>query len=172
MPADASGRPGGRRAQALAIAAGLGLLALAISRLAPSPPLSIVCRHSDDPRGLKDFRVDVGHGNDQVRFADGQILPLEASRDTITFLEKESNAFALNDNDGDEAALGVPSPEQRALGIPARVAPAVIHFDHRHDEVHRTTIDRRSLRFTEHALTKQDGRGEALMDGVCSNAPA
>jgi hypothetical protein len=172
MSAVDSGRPSGRRGLVLAVAAALGLLAFVVARCGPSPPLSIVCRHSDDPRGLKDFRVEVGHGKDQVRFADGLTLPVESGHDTITFLEKESNAFALNDNDGDEAALGVPSPEQRALGIPARVAPAVIHFDHRHDEVHRTTIDRRSLRFKENALTKRDCRGKELMDGVCSNAPA
>ncbi|MEA5423572.1 hypothetical protein VB777_10295, partial [Synechococcus sp. CCY9202] len=43
------------------------------------------CRHRDDPEGTIDFRVDVGQGDDQVRFADGLTVPVQTSRDQITF---------------------------------------------------------------------------------------
>ncbi|WP_259720305.1 hypothetical protein [Synechococcus sp. CS-1328] len=127
----------------------------------------MVCRHRDDPEGTIDFRVDVGQGDDQVRFADGLTVPVQVARDQITFQEKETNSFHLSDNDNDDVAVGVPSPDARALGIPAGVAPMVIHIDHRHDLQHRTTIDRRTLSFEEHELVKPDVLGARLMDGRC-----
>jgi hypothetical protein len=49
----------------------LGLLVLALSRWDTIGPQSMICRHRDDPTGQIDFRLDVGQGNDRVRFADG-----------------------------------------------------------------------------------------------------
>ncbi|QPN65535.1 hypothetical protein [Synechococcus sp. CBW1006] len=129
------------------------------------------CRHRDDPEGTIDFRVDVGQGDDQVRFADGLTVPVQTSRDQITFEEKETNSFHLSDNDTDDVAVGVPSPDARALGIPFRVAPVVIHLDHRHDLKHRTTIARRTLSFEDHELVKPDVLGARWMDGRCHEVP-
>ncbi|MFY8150049.1 MAG: hypothetical protein ACOVNL_12655 [Prochlorococcaceae cyanobacterium] len=145
----------------------LSLVAVVLSRWDPIGPQALLCRHSDDPQGEIDFRVDVGRGEDRVRFADGQTLPVQTSRDQITFLEKETNNFHLNDNDGDEVALGMPTPQQRELGIAPGRAPLVIHPDHRHDTAHRTTIDRRTLRFEEHEVTAKNTLGARMMDGRC-----
>jgi hypothetical protein len=161
-----------RKGRLLALTGALALVALTLYRCGEVGPQSMVCRHRDDPKGQIDFRIDVGRADDRVRFADGQILPVEVSRDQITFLEKESNSFHINDNDSDEAGLGVPSPSDRALGIPGNVAPMVIHFDHRHDVEHRTTIDRRALTFDEHALSESGGLGAKLIDGTCHAVPA
>ncbi len=160
------------RGQALAVIAVGSVTAVVLSRWDFIGPQSMICRHSDDPQGQIDFRVDVGRGTDQVRFADGQTLPVDTSRDQITFLEKESNNFHLADSDGDEAALGVASPQERALGIPTGKAPLVIHPDRRHDVAHRTTIDRRTLRFEEHEGEEQGNQAAKLIDGVCRLIPA
>jgi hypothetical protein len=42
-----------------------------------------------------------------------------------------------------------------------------MNFDLRHDEEHRTTIDRHRLSFQEQALTKQGRPGEVMMTGRC-----
>ncbi|MEA5412131.1 hypothetical protein VB737_10180 [Synechococcus sp. BA-120 BA3] len=133
----------------LAVVAGCGLLGLALSRWDPLGPQSMICRHRDDPTGQIDFRVDVGRGDDRVRFADGQTLPVKTSRDRITFLEKESNNFHLSDNDGDEVAMGHAPTSQRLPGIAAQKPPLVLHPDQHHDVEHHTTIDRRTLTFEE-----------------------
>ena len=151
----------------LLITSGIALVAVALSRWDPVGPQSLICRHRDDPKGTINFRVDVGRGEDRVRFADGQTVPVQTSRDQITFLEKEANRFHLSDTDGDEAGLGMVSPDVRELGIPATTAPVVIHFDRGHDVEHRTTIDRRRLTFQEQALTKEGRPGEVMMDGRC-----
>ena len=156
----------------LLITAGVALVVLAVRSWDPVGPQSLICRHRDDPKGLINFRVTVGRGQDQVRFGDGQTLPVETSRDRITFLEKESNSFHLNDNDSDEAGLGMGSREERELGIPATAAPVVVHFDRRHDVEHRTTIDRQRLTFQEQALTKGGQPGAVIMDGRCQPVAA
>lgn len=161
--------PKGRltRTSALAIVAGCGLLALALSRWDPLGPQSMICRHRDDPTGQIDFRVDVGRGDDRVRFADGQTLSVQTSRDQITFLEKESNNFHLTDNDGDEVALGHAPTSQPLPGIAAVKPPMVLHPDHGHDLEQHTTIDRRALTFQEHALGEGGRLGDLMMDGRC-----
>ncbi|MCT0208834.1 hypothetical protein [Synechococcus sp. CS-1332] len=151
----------------LAIIGGLGVLVLALSRWDTIGPQSMICRHRDDPTGQIDFRVDVGQGDDRVRFADGQTLPVKTSRDQITFLEKESNNFHLSDNDGDEVALGHAPTQEQLPGIAAVKPPMVIHPDHGHDVEHHTTIDRRALTFQENAMQKGGGRGDLMMDGRC-----
>lgn len=156
----------------LLLTAGIALVALALSRWDAVGPQSLICRHRDDPKGTINFRVDVGRGDDRVRFADGQTLPVQTSRDQITFLEKESNRFHLTDNDSDEAGLGMVSREVRELGIPATTAPVVIHFDRRHDLEHRTTIDRHRLTFQEQSLTEQGQPGEVMMTGRCQPVAA
>jgi hypothetical protein len=159
--------PGLTKLVILAIIGGFGLLALAFSRWDSIGPQSMTCRHRDDPQGQIDFRVDVDQGDDQVRFADGQTLAVKTSRDQITFLEKESNNFHLSDNDGDEVALGHAPTQEQLPGIAAVKPPMVMHPDHRHDMEHRTTIDRRTLTFQEHALEKGGGLGDLMMDGRC-----
>lgn len=146
---------------------GVALVVLALSRWDPVGPQSLICRHRDDPKGTINFRVDVGRGDDRVRFADGQTVRVQTSRDHITFLEKEANRFHLSDNDGDEVGLGMVSPDLRELGIPAPTAPVVIHVDRGHDVEHRTTIDRHRLTFQEQVLTKDGQSGEVMMDGRC-----
>jgi hypothetical protein len=155
------------RTAALAVVAGGGLLGLALSRWDPLGPQSMICRHRDDPTGQIDFRVDVGRGNDRVRFADGQTLPVKTSRDRISFLEKEANNFHLADNDGDEVALGHAPTSEQLPGIKALKPPVVLHPDQHHDVEHHTTIDRRSLTFAENAMQKGGGRGALMMDGRC-----
>lgn len=151
---------------------GIALVVLALSRWDPLGPQSLLCRHRDDPRGTINFRIDVGRGDDRVRFADGQILPVQTSWDQITFLEKESNRFHLADNDRDEAGLGAVSRDVRELGIPATTKPVVIHFDHHHDVEHRTTIDRRRLTFQEQSLTEEGQPGKVIMTGRCQPVAA
>ena len=151
----------------LLLSGGIALVVLALSRWDPVGPQSLICRHRDDPKGRINFRVDVGRGKDRVRFADGQTLPVETSRDQITFLEKESNRFHLADNDSDEAGLGMVSRDVRELGIPATTGSVVIHFDHHHDVEHRTTIDRHRLTFQEQSLTEEGRPGEVIMTGRC-----
>ncbi len=151
----------------LLLTGGIVLMVLAARSWDPLGPQSLICRHRDDPKGTINFRVDVGRGEDRVRFADGQTLPVETSRDQITFLEKESNNFHLSDNDSDEAGLGISSREERELGIPPVTAPMVVHLDRRHDVQHRTTIDRHRLSFQEHALSEAGQRGALMMDGRC-----
>jgi hypothetical protein len=151
----------------LLLSAGAALVLLALSRWDPVGPQSLICRHRDDPKGTINFRVDVGRGDDRVRFADGQTVRVQTSRDRITFLEKEANRFHLSDEDGDEAGLGMLSWEERELGIPAPTAPVVIHVDRGHDVEHRTTIDRRRLTFQEQALTEDGQPGDVMMDGRC-----
>lgn len=56
----------------LLITAGVALVVGAASRWDPVGPQSLLCRHRDDPKGLINVRVDVGRGEDRVRFADGQ----------------------------------------------------------------------------------------------------
>ncbi len=141
----------------LAIIGGVGLLVVALSRWDTIGPQSMICRHRDDPTGQIDFRVDVGQGDDRVRFADGQTLPVKTSRDQITFLEKESNNFHLDDNDGDEVALGHAPTREQLPGIAALKPPMVIHPDHGHDVEHHTTIDRRALTFQETPCRKAVG---------------
>ena len=155
------------RPSLLLLIGGVTLVVLAVRNWDPVGPQSLICQHRDDPKGLINFKVTVGRGDDRVRFADGQTLPVETSRDQITFLEKESNNFHLADDDGDEAGLGVGSKERRELGIPATSAPVVVHIDRRHDVEHRTTIDRRRLTFQEQALRKGGQAGEVMMDGRC-----
>ena len=155
------------RLPALAIIGGVGLLALVLSRWDTIGPQSMICRHRDDPKGQIDFRVDVGQGADQVRFADGQTLAVKTSRDQITFLEKESNNFHLSYNDGDEVALGQGLPQDQLPAMGATKPPMVIHPDRRHDVEHQTTIDRRALTFQEQALEKGERLGEVMMDGRC-----
>lgn len=156
----------------LLLTGGVVLVVLAVRSWDPVGPQSLICRHRDDPKGLINFKVDVGRGIDQVRFADGQTLPVQTSRDRITFLEKESNSFHLADDDGDEDGLGGASQEQRALGIPATTARVVVHFDRGHDVEHRTTIDRQRLTFQEQALTKGGQPGAVIMDGRCQPVAA
>jgi len=151
----------------LLVTGGIALVVLALSRWDPVGPQSLICRHRDDPKGTIDFRVEVGRGDDRVRFADGQILPVQTSRDQITFLEKESNRSHLSDNDSDEAGLGMISQAVQELGIPATTAPVVIHFDRRHDVEHRTTIDRRRLTFEEQSLSEAGKPAEVMMTGRC-----
>ena len=151
----------------LLLTSGLALVVLALSRWDFIGPQSLICRHRDDPKGTIHFRVDVGRGNDRVRFADGQTLPVQTSRDQITFLEKESNRFDLSDNDSDDAGLGMASREVREVGIPVTKAPVAIHFDHRHDVEHRTTIDRHRLTFQEQSLTGGGQPGAVMMTGRC-----
>jgi hypothetical protein len=152
---------------ALASIGGVGLLALAFTRWDSIGPQSMICRHRDDPTGQIDFRVDVGRGNDRVRFADGQTLPVKTSRDQITFLEKESNNFHLSDNDGDEVAMGHAPTQEQLPGIAALKPQTVLHPDQHHDVEHHTTIDRRALTFQENAMQKGGGRGALMMDGRC-----
>jgi hypothetical protein len=156
----------------LLLAGGIALVALALSRWDPVGPQSLICRHRDDPKGKINFRVDVGRGEDRVRFADGQIMPVETSRDQITFLEKESNRFHLSDNDSDDAGLGMVRRDVRELGIPATVSPVVIHFDRHHDVEHRTTIDRHRLTFQEQSITEGGQPGEVIMTGRCQPVAA
>jgi hypothetical protein len=151
----------------LLLTGGIALVVLALSRWDTVGPQSLICRHRDDPKGTINFRVDVGRGEDRVRFVDGQTMPVETSRDQVTFLEKESNRFHLADNDSDEAGLGMVSQEVRELGIPVTTAPVVIHFDRRHDVEHRTTIDRHRLTFQEQSLTEEGQPGEVIMTGHC-----
>lgn len=146
----------------LLLTGGIALVVLALSRWDPVGPQSLICQHRDDPKGRINFRVDVGRGENRVRFADGQTLPVETSRDQITFLEKESNRFHLADNDADDASW-----QLRGLGVPATTGSVVIHIDHHHDEEHRTTIDRHRLTFQEQSLTKAGGPGEVMMTGQC-----
>ncbi|MBW4532288.1 MAG: hypothetical protein KME02_16515 [Aphanothece saxicola GSE-SYN-MK-01-06B] len=159
--------PGLTKLLALAITGGAGLFVLALSRWDSLGPQSMICRHRDDPTGQIDFRVDVGQGNDRVRFADGQTLPVTTSRDQITFLEKESNNFHLSDNDGDEVAMGHAPTREPLPGIAALKPQTVLHPDQHHDVEHHTTIDRRALTFQENAMQKGGGRGELMMDGRC-----
>lgn len=161
-------RPG----RLMLLTGGIALVVLALSRWDPLGPQSLLCRHRDDPRGTINFRIDVGRGDDRVRFADGQILPVQTSWDQITFLEKESNRFHLADNDRDEAGLGAVSRDVRELGIPATTKPVVIHFDHHHDVEHRTTIDRRRLTFQEQSLTEEGQPGKVIMTGRCQPVAA
>ncbi len=151
----------------LAMIGGVGLLVLGLSRWDTIGPQSMICRHRDDPTGQIDFRVDVGRGDDRVRFADGQTLPVKTSRDQITFLEKESNNFHLSDNDGDEVAMGHAPTREQLPGIAALKPPMVLHPDQHHDVEHHTTIDRRALTFQENAMQKGGGRGALMMDGRC-----
>lgn len=146
----------------LLLSGGIALVVLVLSRWDPVGPQSLICQHQDDPEGRINFRVDVGRGQDRVRFADGQTLPVEASRDQITFLEKESNRFHLADHDSDNAGQ-----ELRDLSISGTTGSVVMNFDLRHDEEHRTTIDRHRLSFQEQALTKQGRPGEVMMTGRC-----
>jgi hypothetical protein len=161
-----------RPALLLLLTAGIALGGLVLRNWDPVGPQSLNCQHRDDPKGLINFRVDVGRGEDQVRFADGQTLPVQTSRDQITFLEKESNRFHLSDNDSDEAGLGMVSREDSELGIPAPTAPVVIHVDRRHDVQHRTTIDRHRLTFQEQSLTEAGQPGQVIMDGRCQPVAA
>jgi hypothetical protein len=156
----------------LLLAGGVALSALALSRRDPMGPQSIICRHRDDPKGTIDFRVDVGRGDDWVRFADGQTLPVEASRDRITFLENETNRFHLSDNDSDEAGSGTLNRDKPGIGISAPRAPVVLYLDRRHDVEHRTTIDRHRLTFQEQSITKDGQPAEVLMDGRCKPVSA
>ncbi len=151
----------------LAVVAGCGLLGLALSRWDPLGPQSMICRHRDDPTGQIDFRVDVGRGDDRVRFADGQTLPVKTSRDRITFLEKESNNFHLSDNDGDEVAMGHAPTSQRLPGIAAQKPPLVLHPDQHHDVEHHTTIDSLTLSFEENSMQNVGGRWALMIDGRC-----
>jgi hypothetical protein len=151
----------------LLLTGGIALVVLALRNGDPVGPQSLICRHRDDPKGVINFRVDVGRGDDRVRFADGQTLPVQTSRDEITFLEKESNRFHLSDNDSDETGLGMVSQEVRDLGLPATTAPVVLHIDRRHDVEHRTTIDRHRLTFQEQSLTEGGQPGKVMMDGRC-----
>ena len=163
----------GSRRGLLLLTGGIAFVVLALSRWDPVGPQSLICRHRDDPKGTINFRVDVGRGEDRVRFADGQILPVQTSRDQITFLEKESNRFHLADNDSDEAGLGMVSRDVRELGIPATPpSPVVIHFDRHHDVEHRTTIDRHRLTFREQSLTEEGQPGEVIMTGRCQPVAA
>lgn len=146
----------------LLLTGGIALVLLAASRWDPVGPQSLICRHRDDPKGRIDFRVDVGHGEDRVRFADGQTLAVETSRDQITFLEKESNRFHLDDNDSDNAG-----GELRELGVSSAPGSVIINYDLRHDVDHRTTIDRHRLIFQERSLTKEGRPVEVLMTGRC-----
>lgn len=146
----------------LLLTGGIALVVLALSRWDPVGPQSLICQHRDDPKGTINFRVNVGRGENRVRFADGQTLPVETSRDQITFLEKESNRFHLADNDSDDV-----NRELRGLGIPATTGSLVIHFDHHHDEEHRTTIDRHRLTFQEQSLTEEGRPGQVIMTGRC-----
>ena len=154
----------------LLLAGGIPLAMLAVNSWNQVGPQSLICRHRDDPKGIINFRVDVGQGDDRVRFADGQTIPVQASRDQITFLEKESNNFHLSDNDSDEAALGMANDQERQLGIAAPTAPLAIHIDRRHDVEHRTTIDRRQLTFQEQSLTEDGKTSEVIMTGQCQPA--
>jgi len=151
----------------LLITAGVALVVGAASRWDPVGPQSLLCRHRDDPKGLINFRVDVGRGEDRVRFADGQTRPVQTSRDQITFLEKETNSAHLRDNDADDVGSELGSQDARELGIPAVSAPVVVHFDRGHDVEHRTTIDRHRLTFHEQALTRGGKPGAVMMDGRC-----
>lgn len=146
----------------LPLTGGIALVVLALSRWDPTGPQSLICQHRDDPEGTINFRVDVGRGEDRIRFADGQTLPVETSRDQITFLEKESNRFHLADNDTDNAGQ-----ELRDLGISGTTGSVVMNFDLRHDVDHRTTIDRHRLTFQEQSLSKQGRPGEVIMTGRC-----
>lgn len=146
----------------LLLTGGIALLVVALSRWDSVGPQSLICQHRDDPDGKINFRVDVGRGEDRVRFADGQALPVETSRDQITFLEKESNRFHLADNDSDDE-----SRKLRELGIPATTGSVVMNFDLRHDVDHRTTIERHRLTFEEQSLTKQGRPGAVMMTGRC-----
>ena len=150
------------RKSLLILTGGIALVVLALSRWDPVGPQSLICQHRDDPKGKINFRVDVGRGEDRVRFADGQTLPVETSRDQITFLEKESNRFHLADNDTDNA-----SQELRDLGISGTTGSVVMNFDLRHDMEHRTTIDRYRLTFREQSLTEEGRQGEVIMTGRC-----
>ena len=150
------------RKSLLLLTGGISLVVLALSRWDPVGPQSLICQHQDDPKGKINFRVDVGRGEDRVRFADGQTLPVETSRDEITFLEKESNRLHLADNDADDA-----SRQLRQLGIPATTGSVVMNFDLHHDEEHRTTIDRHRLTFQEQSLPKKGQPGEVMMTGRC-----
>jgi hypothetical protein len=161
-----------QQASLLLIIDGVTLVVLAVKNWDPVGPQSLICKHRDDPKGTINFRVDVGRGEDRVRFADGQTLPVQTSRDWITFLEKESNSFHLADGDGDDAGQGMGSAQGRELGIPGTTAPVVVHFDHRHDTQHRTTIDRHRLTFQEQALTKGGQSGTVMMDGRCQPVAA
>ena len=146
----------------LLLTGGIALVVVVLSRWDSVGPQSFICQHRDDPNGKINFRVDVGRGEDRVRFADGQALPVETSRDQITFLEKESNRFHLADNDSDDE-----SRKLRELGIPATTGSVVMNFDLRHDVDHRTTIDRHRLTFEEQSLTKQGRPGAVMMTGRC-----
>lgn len=146
----------------LLLSGGIAPVVLALSRWDPVGPQSLICQHRDDPKGRINFRVDVGRGEDQVHFADGQTLAVETSRDQITFLEKESNRFHLADNDSDDA-----SRQLRELGISAKTGSVGMNFDLHHDEEHRTTIDRHRLTFQEQSLTKEGRPGEVMMTGRC-----
>jgi len=159
--------PGLTRLLTMAMLGGAGLLALAFSRWDSIGPQSMICRHRDDPTGQIDFRVDVGQGNDRVRFADGQTLPVKTSRDQIRILEKGANNFHLSDNDGDEVALGHAPTREQLPGIAAVKPPMVMHPDQHHDVEHHTTIDRGALTFQENAMQKGGGRGALMMDGRC-----
>lgn len=160
------------RPSLLLLTGGFTLVVLALMNWDRVGPQLLICQHRDDPKGTINFRVDVGRGDDRVRFADGQTLPVQTSRDRITFLEKESNRLQLSDNDNDEAGLGMVSQEERELGIPATRAPVVIHVDRRHDVAHRTTIDRHRLTFQEQSLTEEGQPGEVMMTGRCQPVAA
>jgi hypothetical protein len=140
------------------------LVVLAVKNWDPVGPQSLICNHRDDPKGTIIFRIDVGRGEDRVRFADGQTLPAGSSRDRITFLEKESNRFHRSDNDGDDAVQAMDRREREERGIPATAAPGVLNFDNRHNTQHRTTIDRHRLTFQEQALTKGSQPGAVMME--------
>jgi hypothetical protein len=148
------------------------LVVLAVKNWDPVGPQSLICNHRDDPKGTINFRVDVGRGDDRVRFADRQTLPVQTSRDWITFLEKESNSFHLADGDGDDAVQAMDRSEGEERGIPAPTAPAGLNFDHRHDTEHRTSIDRHRLTFQEQALTKGGQPGAVMMNGRCQPVAA
>lgn len=150
------------RKSLLILTGGIALVVLALSRWDPVDPQSLICQHRDDPKGKINFRVDVGRGEDRVRFADGQTLAVETSRDQITFLENESNRFHLADNDSDDEIR-----QLRGLGIPATTGSVVMNFDLRHDVDHRTMIDRHHLTFQEQSLTKQGRPGKVMMTGRC-----
>lgn len=146
----------------LLLTAGVALVVLGVSRWDPVGPQSLICRHRDDPKGLIDFRVDVGRGDDRVRFADGQTTPVQTSRDQLTFLEKESNGFHLDDNDNDNEDRAL-----RELGLSTAPRSRGINVDLGHDVEHRTTIDRHRLTFQEQALTAGGKPGAVMMDGRC-----
>lgn len=146
----------------LLLTGGIALVVLAISRWDAIGPQSLICRHRDDPQGKINFRVDVGRGEDRVRFADGQTVPVETSRDQITFLEKESNRFHLADNDNDDA-----SRELQDLGVSPTKGSVVLNYDFGHDVDHRTTIDRHRLTFQEQSLAKDGRPAEVIMTGSC-----